>query len=413
MYKGEGYQETSGRLPPHSVQPARDDNYVPSPSANSTSSNANKLPQVIRNKKICPNVKEALRKKLALARVGTSEQNKTLPLDGMEVNQKSLVPTTEKVDHSQENGQLPPHAVQTPRDDNHCPTPRPHPPQRGRAGEGFNSPREMSPLRKMFFFRRNFTDHVAAHEGRKPHACPVCKQKFTTKRHLTGHLFVHLSREERAEVRQGWRHGCYFCKKRFPTPSKLSRHLLRHTKEKLGGRCHLCRKTFYSKQTLTRDRFLHLNDDEKVALVKQRVSRVCLFCRKIFSSNRTYQAHLVTHTKEKPFPCDQCGEQFSLKGNLTTHARIHSADPRPFKCTEGDQAFGQKVNLVTHKKTVHRKLKSFACPECPKKFGRKSDMVTHLKGVHAKIRHPCPHCGHTFTQKGSLGRHLKKVHPPG
>ncbi|XP_035700842.1 uncharacterized protein LOC118433237 [Folsomia candida] len=119
MYKGEGYQETSGRLPPHSVQPARDDNYVPSPSANSTSSNANKLPQVIRNKKICPNVKEALRKKLALARVGTSEQNKTLPLDGMEVNQKSLVPTTEKVDHSQENGQLPPHAVQTPRDDNH------------------------------------------------------------------------------------------------------------------------------------------------------------------------------------------------------------------------------------------------------------------------------------------------------
>ncbi|XP_021966600.1 gastrula zinc finger protein XlCGF7.1-like [Folsomia candida] len=272
---------------------------------------------------------------------------------------------------------------------------------------------------------RPFTNATSAHFHARTHfnldeleqsslfheKCPHCQKAFFIRQHFTDHLFVHMSSEERAEVRQGWRHDCYFCKKRFPTPAQLSRHLPRHTKEKLGGRCHLCRKTFCSKHALTSHRFLHFNEAEKVALVEQRVSRVCLFCHKIFANNRTYHEHLVSHTKEKPFPCDQCGALFGLKYNLNRHARIHSADPRPFKCTQCGQAFTQKVTLNRHKTTVHRKLKDFACPECPKKFGRKGDMVRHVKGVHVKIRHPCPHCGHTFTQKGYLATHLKKFHP--
>ncbi|XP_021966655.2 gastrula zinc finger protein XlCGF8.2DB-like, partial [Folsomia candida] len=265
---------------------------------------------------------------------------------------------------------------------------------------------------KAFFIKRDFVDHVAAHQGQKKHGCPVCKQKFTKKADLTRHRFVHLSGEERVEVRRGWRLACYFCKKRFQDSSHLECHLVTHTKEKIGGRCPTCRKTFCSKQALTHHGFLHLSADEKVALVEQRVSRVCLFCHKIFSNSRTYHGHVVTHTKEKAFSCDQCGEQFSLKGNLTKHARIHSADPRPFKCTQCDQALTTKDSLVVHKKTVHRKLKDFVCLQCGKKFGRKSDMVRHVNSVHAKIWHPCPHCGLTFSRTDHLGRHLKKLHPP-
>ncbi|OXA45753.1 Zinc finger protein 84 [Folsomia candida] len=334
-----------------------------------------------------------------------SEQNET---DGMEVNktqrklvggQKALVPTMEKIDKGlrfQENRRFSPTSVQPARDDNHA--------QSLATNDRLSKTkkeREQSSLfhekcphcEKVFFTRHHFTDHVNAHEGRKNHACPICKKKFTTKGHLTAHLFVHLSGEERAEVAQGWRHGCYFCSKRFKKPFDLSRHLVVHTKEKLGGRCRICRKTFSSKRALTSHRFLHLSEDEKVTLVKQGPSRECLFCQKKFPDNRTYHRHLVSHTKEKPFPCDQCGALFGLKSNLTMHAPIHSADPRPFKCTECGHAFTQKANLVTHKKTVHWRLKNFACPDCAKKFGTKGAMVQHLKGVHAKIRHPCPHCG--------------------
>ncbi|OXA45796.1 gastrula zinc finger protein XlCGF9.1 [Folsomia candida] len=129
---------------------------------------------------------------------------------------------------------------------------------------------------------------------------------------------------------------------------------------------------FSSKQNLTNHRFAHLSEDEKVALVKQGTSRACLFCQKKFPDNGAYHAHLVSHTKEKPFPCYQCGALFG-----------------------------------SHKKTVHEKRKDFACPECAKKFGRKGDMVEHVKSDHLKRRHPCPHCGKT-----DVGRHLRKLHPP-
>ncbi|XP_021961155.1 zinc finger protein 570 [Folsomia candida] len=380
--------------------------------------------------------------------------------------QKPLVVTREKVDEGvsfQEDERLPPHSVQprepTPRDDNHVQSPstsRRAPkakksvqvgrknvkPGRLLMGKTFPckiclcpftnrtsarlharthlNPHELEQssifhakcphCQKVFFDRRDFTDHVAAHEGRKNHVCPTCKQKFTHRANLTAHLVIHLSREERAEVRQTWRHGCYFCSQRFTIPSRLSRHLVVHTKEKV--RCHICRKTFFTMAGLTYHRFLHLHDDEKVALVKQGSGRVCLFCRKIFPDNGAYHAHLVSHTKEKPFRCDQCGKRFGRKGDFIKHKRIHNADPRPFICADCDKAFSSKQSLGTHKKTVHRKVKDIACPDCGKKFGTKRAMVQHVKSVHVKIRHPCPHCGKTFTQKGHLGTHLKKIHRP-
>ncbi|XP_035713151.1 zinc finger protein OZF-like [Folsomia candida] len=367
--KGESSQE-NGQFAPHSAQPReptpRGENHVQSPSANRRSSKARKLPQVGRKRghhvvgtifpcKIC--LRPFTNRTSAALHAHTH-------LNPHELEQSSLF--HEKCPHCE----------------------------------------------KVFFTRHHFTDHVNAHEGRKNYACSVCKQKFSAKKSLTRHLFVHLSREERAEVRQGWRHVCYFCSKPFQRPSHLSRHVVGHTKEKVGGRCHTCRKSFSSKDSLTKHRFAHLSEDEKVALVKQGSSRVCLFCQMKFPDNRTYHVHLVSHTEEKPFRCDQCGALFGHQSVLTMHARIHSADPRPFKCTECDQVFTQKSSLTSHKKTVHRKRKDIACPECGKKFGRKGDMVRHLRSVHAKNRHSCPHCGETFSRKDHLGRHLKKVHPP-
>ncbi|XP_035713321.1 gastrula zinc finger protein XlCGF8.2DB [Folsomia candida] len=310
--------------------------------------------------------------------------------------QKALDPTMEivhKAESFQKNGRLPPHSVRPARGDNHVQPPL----HNSRSSKPKKLPQIVH--KKIFPCKtclRPFTNRTSAHFHARTHLnphqlerssifhdkCPHCQKVFFDHHQLTRHLFIHLSGEERAEVRQSWRHVCYFCTKRFRNPSHLSRHLVVHTKEKVSWRCAACRKTFSSNQTLRNHRFTHLSEDEKVALVKQGRSRVCLFCQKIFPDNRTYHAHLVSHTEEKPFRCVEC-----------------------------DQTFGQKHHLARHEKNVHRKLKDFACPECAKKFGRRSHMVRHLSSVHAQIRHPCPLCGETFSRKDHLGGHLKKVHP--
>ncbi|XP_077279397.1 uncharacterized protein LOC143906907 [Temnothorax americanus] len=61
----------------------------------------------------------------------------------------------------------------------------------------------------------------------------------------------------------------------------------------------------------------------------------CTFCNRVFPREKSLQAHLRTHTGERPYPCDYpgCAKAFTQSGQLKTHQRLHTGE-KPFLCTE-------------------------------------------------------------------------------
>lgn len=78
----------------------------------------------------------------------------------------------------------------------------------------------------------------------------------------------------------------------------------------------------------------------------------------------------------KKFKCTDCDQQFSQKGGLSNHVRIHAGD-KPFVCGMCAREFVQKCNLMRHLR-IHTGEKLFACPQCGLRLNRKSQLDSHM-----------------------------------
>ena len=59
----------------------------------------------------------------------------------------------------------------------------------------------------------------------------------------------------------------------------------------------------------------------------------CRYCARTFPREKSLQAHIRTHTGERPYVCDfdSCGRAFAQSGQLRTHQRLHTGE-KPFIC---------------------------------------------------------------------------------
>ncbi|XP_043984408.1 zinc finger protein 350-like isoform X3 [Gambusia affinis] len=79
-------------------------------------------------------------------------------------------------------------------------------------------------------------------------------------------------------------------------------------------------------------------------------SKICNICSTSFKLNQSLEAHMRTHTNEKPFSCVTCGKSFFSKNSFSRHKRTHSVQ-KLISCTMCSKGFHLKGNLNSHMRT--------------------------------------------------------------
>lgn len=103
-----------------------------------------------------------------------------------------------------------------------------------------------------------------------------------------------------------------------------------------------------------------------------------------------FQLHNKTHEGEKCYKCDLCPYASISARHLESHMLIHT-DQKPYACEQCDQCFRQKQLLKRHQNLYHN--------------------PTYIPPAPREKTHECAECGRSFRHKGNLIRHMA-LHDP-
>jgi len=134
----------------------------------------------------------------------------------------------------------------------------------------------------------------------------------------------------------------------------------------------------------------------------------CYVCEKEFKHEKALYTHVFTkHGPSQQCKCEPCDKVFNGPLELMSHKRAAHSTNIP--CPECGKAF-KTGHLKKHMERVHSEIKvkaekSVQCNECGQKFSDKYQLTSHIASVHAVCE-----CNIQFTTPNNRLEHMKLVH---
>ena len=246
---------------------------------------------------------------------------------------------------------------------------------------------------KLFKTQRYLSFHVRIHTDEKPFVCqvPGCEYKSC----FSANLQQHMQRVHQANP--DW-------PKRKPRKSMAF-----YDSSELDFKCPFdgCTKAYNNVHSLTQHkRFAHTDTRFK-----------CDWPGCDYSAPRRSQikVHQISvHSDQYDFECGECGKKFKLKLQLNAHMKTHSGEKpeKRFECSWPGCPYkcARRSHLDVHMH-VHTGERNFPCdwPQCGKSFKVKQKLIEHMR-IHNNIRpYVChwPGCHYRCYTSSNLKLHLK------